>query len=420
MARPDSSLPRDGSPGDEPDIPLNSIPSVPDEPLTEPMPSGSSSNLVAGGALLFLIVAASLLGARYLKTPHDVSVAAPEEHRLGNEVGQAPAPTVAPPAVPPVTAAAPPLPRPEVSSELTRLRSDLAARDSELREARSRLDSERGLRRDLEHKLETARANAARADADASPSDRRGRRDPRGAKETKHEKARAKDLEKKVAALEKKLAAAEHATAAARAEGSAHDSRLGELTASLESSRKAAEQADARTREIEARQNDALKGEGEAVRKLVADLAAARDKVASEHKARLDAEQKLRALRAEAERASREPREETTLTRPAPAGVRASAPPPPLASRATEPDRVKTVPPRYPEELRRRGVQGRVQLRMLVDESGTVADVQVVGNPDPAFAAAATEAARRWEYNPGRKDGLRTRMWVNESVDFKL
>ena len=43
-------------------------------------------------------------------------------------------------------------------------------------------------------------------------------------------------------------------------------------------------------------------------------------------------------------------------------------------------------------------IAGRVMLRLLVDSSGTVSDVQVVRSPHEGLARAAAVAARNWQY----------------------
>lgn len=77
--------------------------------------------------------------------------------------------------------------------------------------------------------------------------------------------------------------------------------------------------------------------------------------------------------------------------------------------------------PAYSMQARQMRVQGTVVLRVLVDENGSVADVQVI---TPVLGADVTEsavnAAKQWTYRPATKDGVPVKVWKIESVAFKL
>lgn len=78
----------------------------------------------------------------------------------------------------------------------------------------------------------------------------------------------------------------------------------------------------------------------------------------------------------------------------------------------TAPKPIRQVAPRYPDELARSGVQGRVELSFVVDREGKVRDVSVALSSNPAFEAPAMEAIAQWEFEPGAIDGrpVETRM----------
>lgn len=59
----------------------------------------------------------------------------------------------------------------------------------------------------------------------------------------------------------------------------------------------------------------------------------------------------------------------------------------------------------YPEALRERRVTGDVQLTVIVDESGEVAQTQLVSGPDPLLNQAALEAATRLRFTPALQGG---------------
>ena len=78
------------------------------------------------------------------------------------------------------------------------------------------------------------------------------------------------------------------------------------------------------------------------------------------------------------------------------------------------------VAPVYPEGARRRGIEARVVLRLLVGQDGGVDQVTVLecDRPDLGFEEAAVEAARKWRYQPARVDGRPVTVWFTTPVIF--
>jgi protein TonB len=67
------------------------------------------------------------------------------------------------------------------------------------------------------------------------------------------------------------------------------------------------------------------------------------------------------------------------------------------------------------------GVEGSVRLKVLVTETGTVAEVQVTGSSgDRRLDAAARECVRRWLYRPAIQDGKPRRVYTHATVEFEL
>ncbi|HUL35390.1 MAG TPA: energy transducer TonB [Candidatus Eisenbacteria bacterium] len=64
---------------------------------------------------------------------------------------------------------------------------------------------------------------------------------------------------------------------------------------------------------------------------------------------------------------------------------------------------VKSVAAQYPSVLKRRGIGGTVKLRVLVNASGTVKDVQVLGG-NPILADCASKAVKQWVFAPAEKE----------------
>ena len=73
--------------------------------------------------------------------------------------------------------------------------------------------------------------------------------------------------------------------------------------------------------------------------------------------------------------------------------------------RTQEPSRkvLKKAEVQYPFELKKHGIGGTVQLKVLVKADGSVRTVEVVGG-SPALADAATASVRQWKFVPAETD----------------
>jgi protein TonB len=60
---------------------------------------------------------------------------------------------------------------------------------------------------------------------------------------------------------------------------------------------------------------------------------------------------------------------------------------------------VRYVGPAYPEEARRRRIEGNVRLRVLIAKTGEIRDIQVLDG-DPLLIPSALTAVRQWRYTP--------------------
>jgi protein TonB len=124
---------------------------------------------------------------------------------------------------------------------------------------------------------------------------------------------------------------------------------------------------------------------------------------------------------------------------PPPEPVRAKEPEPepeptPTAPRVRLGDLVEmgpgVVPPQlvsapkaqYPPMARTLKVEGVVVVSVLVDENGRVADARVAesSRQKAGLDEAAVEAAKRAQYRPATKDGVRVKMWTRLRIPFKL
>jgi TonB family protein len=82
----------------------------------------------------------------------------------------------------------------------------------------------------------------------------------------------------------------------------------------------------------------------------------------------------------------------------------------------------RVSPPLYPEIARRQGLEGTVELNVLVDERGSVQDVQVVtgAGGKAGLNEAAADNVRKRKYRPATKEGVPVKVWVPVRVQFKL
>jgi protein TonB len=85
------------------------------------------------------------------------------------------------------------------------------------------------------------------------------------------------------------------------------------------------------------------------------------------------------------------------------------------------PEYKKNPPPRYPGIARRRGYQGRTNLKVEVLKSGRVGRIKMVTSSGfDVLDKAALEAVKGWRFIPGTRNGNRTRQWVVVPIRFRL
>jgi TonB family protein len=85
----------------------------------------------------------------------------------------------------------------------------------------------------------------------------------------------------------------------------------------------------------------------------------------------------------------------------------------------TSPKLASRLEPRYPAPAQRLNKAADVDIKVLVDENGRVTDAQRVGQKAGfGFDEAALEAARRAQFTPATKDGVRVKMWYTIKVKF--
>lgn len=75
----------------------------------------------------------------------------------------------------------------------------------------------------------------------------------------------------------------------------------------------------------------------------------------------------------------------------------------------------------FPEEMRRSGTGGTVQLQFVIGTNGKVepSSIEVISAPAPALGVAAKSVAEKMEFVPGKKDGNAVRARVQLPLVYK-
>lgn len=76
--------------------------------------------------------------------------------------------------------------------------------------------------------------------------------------------------------------------------------------------------------------------------------------------------------------------------------------------------------PVYPQAARRAGLGGRVALRAVIAEDGSVESVEVFSSTNPLFDEAAVDAVRKWRYRPALMNGRPVRVYFSVVVSFTV
>lgn len=92
-----------------------------------------------------------------------------------------------------------------------------------------------------------------------------------------------------------------------------------------------------------------------------------------------------------------------------------------LAADGTEPPvPVRTVAPKFPDDMKRLGTSGLVTVSCMIDEKGNVTEPKIVKASNDAFSEPAIEALKKWKFKPAKKDGEAIAIRVNIPVQFNV
>jgi protein TonB len=90
-----------------------------------------------------------------------------------------------------------------------------------------------------------------------------------------------------------------------------------------------------------------------------------------------------------------------------------------LAETDERPRPIFQAMPEYPAEMRRRNLEGLVQVVFIVDETGRVLDARAEKASATAFERPAVDAVRRWRFEPATQGGRRVQCRMRVPIRFQ-
>ncbi len=101
------------------------------------------------------------------------------------------------------------------------------------------------------------------------------------------------------------------------------------------------------------------------------------------------------------------------------AETKADQKPAPLQADMGAPEVLSWVPPVFPQEAVNRRLEGRVQVRLIVDETGVVTRTRVTHSSNKVFEDAALQSVRQWKFAPGIQDGRNVSRCMDVALPFR-
>lgn len=86
----------------------------------------------------------------------------------------------------------------------------------------------------------------------------------------------------------------------------------------------------------------------------------------------------------------------------------------------TAPRAIVKQPPMYTEEARKERIEGLVILRLVIDETGEVSEVDVLKGLPFGLTETAVETVKKWKYEPARHAGKPVSVLYNITINFRL
>lgn len=74
--------------------------------------------------------------------------------------------------------------------------------------------------------------------------------------------------------------------------------------------------------------------------------------------------------------------------------------------------------PKYPELSKLAGIEGKVRLRITVDEKGDVSDIKLLKSMGEDMDNAAIEAVKQWKFKPAYRNNVPVAVWIDVWINF--
>jgi TonB family protein len=74
----------------------------------------------------------------------------------------------------------------------------------------------------------------------------------------------------------------------------------------------------------------------------------------------------------------------------------------------------------YPDQARKAGVEGELEIIFVVDRDGKLGSIEFPRSPDPVITNAARKALEEWRFKPAKNKGIPVRVKMKVIVEFKL
>lgn len=75
----------------------------------------------------------------------------------------------------------------------------------------------------------------------------------------------------------------------------------------------------------------------------------------------------------------------------------------------------------YPASAAEKGIQGLVEVSLLVSELGQVEKVSINrSEPEGIFEAATQASVKQWRFSPAEYKGKKVAVWLNQTINFSL
>jgi protein TonB len=79
------------------------------------------------------------------------------------------------------------------------------------------------------------------------------------------------------------------------------------------------------------------------------------------------------------------------------------------------------MPPRYPIQAKRRGIEGWVKVNFMVNQQGLVEKIKIVdAHPAGVFDQSAIQSISTWRFNPGTVEGVAVSTLATQILKFEL